>query len=77
MEKVSQTPRRGVSPDAHASGGREDFLQLCLPAPFLAICELDSLQLVSGSFVEEDLRASYSDILTHCARVMDRAMCTR
>ncbi len=33
------------------------------PAPFLAICELDSLQLVSGSFVEEDLRASYSDIL--------------
>ncbi len=34
-----------------------------LPAPFLAICELDSLQLVSGSFVEEDLRASYSDIL--------------
>ncbi len=59
----SNPTRRGVSPDAHASGGREGFLQLYLPAPFLAICELDSLQLVSGSFVEEDLRASYSDIL--------------
>ncbi len=74
MESQSNPTRRGVSPDAHASGGREGFLQLYLPRRFLAICELDSLQLVSGSFVEEDLRASYSDILYHCARVMDRAM---
>lgn len=58
----SNPTRRGVSPDAHASGGREIFA-VVPPAPFLAICELDSLQLVSGSFVEEDLRASYSDIL--------------
>ncbi len=63
MESQSNPTRRGVSPDAHASGGREGFLQLYLPRRFWRFCELDSLQLVSGSFVEEDLRASYSDIL--------------
>ena len=64
MEKVSQTPHDAVFRQMlmhHAVA--KDFMQLYLPAPFLAICELDSLQLVSGSFVEEDLRASYSDIL--------------
>ncbi|MDP1255103.1 Rpn family recombination-promoting nuclease/putative transposase, partial [Klebsiella pneumoniae] len=39
------------------------FVPLYLRAPCLAICDLDSLQLVYGSFVEEDLRDSYSDIL--------------
>ena len=40
-----------------------DFLQLYLPAQFLSICDLNTLQLASGSFIEEDLRSSYSDIL--------------
>lgn len=64
MEKVSQTPHDAVFRQMlmHQAVAK-DFLQLYLPAPFLPICELDSLQLVSGSFVEEDLRASYSDIL--------------
>ncbi|MCD6600444.1 Rpn family recombination-promoting nuclease/putative transposase [Klebsiella variicola] len=64
MEKVSQTPHDAVFRQMlmHQAVAK-DFLQLYLPAPFLAISELDSLQLVSGSFVEEDLRASYSDIL--------------
>ena len=64
MEKVSQTPHDAVFRQMlmHQAVAK-DFLQLYLPAPFLAIFELDSLQLVSGSFVEEDLRASYSDIL--------------
>ncbi|EMX1845927.1 Rpn family recombination-promoting nuclease/putative transposase [Klebsiella quasipneumoniae] len=64
MEKVSQTPHDAVFRQMlmHQAVAK-DFLQLYLPAPFLVICELDSLQLVSGSFVEEDLRASYSDIL--------------
>lgn len=64
MEKVSQTPHDAVFRQMlmHQAVAK-DFLQLYLPAPFLAICELDSLQLISGSFVEEDLRASYSDIL--------------
>ena len=64
MEKVSQTPHDAVFRQMlmHQAVAKE-FLQLYLPAPFLAICELDSLHLVSGSLVEEDLRASYSDIL--------------
>ncbi|MCG6523220.1 Rpn family recombination-promoting nuclease/putative transposase, partial [Vibrio parahaemolyticus] len=41
----------------------KDFFPPPPPPPPPPICELDSLQLVSGSFVEEDLRASYSDIL--------------
>ncbi len=78
MEKVSQTPHDAVFRQMlmHQAVAK-DFLQLYLPAPFLAICELDSLQLVSGSFVEEDLRASIPISFTHCARVMERAMCTR
>ena len=40
-----------------------DFLQAHLPRELLAQCHLETLQLASGSFVEENLRASYSDIL--------------
>lgn len=40
-----------------------DFLQAHLPCELLAQCHLETLQLASGSFVEENLRASYSDIL--------------
>jgi len=34
-----------------------------VPAEFRAICDLSTLRLESGSFVEEDLRAYYSDVL--------------
>ncbi|CBW75002.1 Hypothetical cytosolic protein [Mycetohabitans rhizoxinica HKI 454] len=40
-----------------------DFLSLHLPTQWLAQCDLDTLRLESGSFVEEDLRAYYSDVL--------------
>ena len=40
-----------------------DFLGLHLPASLLAICDLQTLTLESGSFVDETLRASYSDVL--------------
>lgn len=40
-----------------------DFLQIHLPGHFLQICNLDSLKLESGSFVEENLRNRYADIL--------------
>lgn len=33
-----------------------DFMQLHLPENLLAICDLNTLKLESGSFVEEDLR---------------------
>lgn len=40
-----------------------DFLAIHLPDTLRALCNLSSLRLESGSFVEEDLRLSYSDIL--------------
>jgi len=46
----------------HAHTAR-DFLALHLPDWLLRICDLSTLRLTSGSFVEEDLRAYYSDIL--------------
>lgn len=40
-----------------------DFLQLHLPSNLLKVCNLDTLKLESGSFIEDDLRACYSDVL--------------
>ena len=40
-----------------------DFIQLHLPAELLSLCDLSTLQLESSSFVEDDLRQYYSDIL--------------
>lgn len=40
-----------------------DFMSIHLPAELLAICDLNTLRLESGSFVEEDLRQYFSDVL--------------
>lgn len=40
-----------------------DFLDIHLPTELRAICDLNTLQLASGSFVEEDLTSQYSDVL--------------
>ncbi|EJM3577440.1 Rpn family recombination-promoting nuclease/putative transposase [Salmonella enterica] len=40
-----------------------DFLEIHLPTTLRQICNLNTLQLESGSFIEEDLRPHYSDIL--------------
>lgn len=40
-----------------------DFIQLHMPAELLRLCDLTTLKLESGSFVEEDLRAYFSDVL--------------
>ncbi|YCI30649.1 Rpn family recombination-promoting nuclease/putative transposase [Erwinia sp. PK3-005] len=40
-----------------------DFMELHLPAALRAICDLSTLKLESGSFVEPDLRQYFSDIL--------------
>ncbi|WP_311791952.1 MULTISPECIES: Rpn family recombination-promoting nuclease/putative transposase [Pantoea] len=40
-----------------------DFMALHLPPALLAICDLTTLKLESGSFVEDDLRPYYSDVL--------------
>lgn len=40
-----------------------DFLTFHLPPELRRICDLGTLRLESGSFIEEDLRAYYSDVL--------------
>ncbi|MCT8343369.1 Rpn family recombination-promoting nuclease/putative transposase [Photorhabdus kleinii] len=40
-----------------------DFLQFHLPPMLLKVCDLETLQLASGSFIEDDLRPYYSDVL--------------
>lgn len=40
-----------------------DFMTLHLPPKLLKICDLTTLKLESGSFVEDDLRPYYSDVL--------------
>ena len=40
-----------------------DFIDIHLPASLRQLCNLQTLKLESGSFIEADLRASYSDVL--------------
>jgi predicted transposase/invertase (TIGR01784 family) len=40
-----------------------DFMELHLPAELRAVCDLSTLKLESGSFVEDDLRQYFSDVL--------------
>ena len=40
-----------------------DFMELHLPAELRALCDLSTLKLESGSFVEHDLRQYFSDVL--------------
>ncbi|NXZ89526.1 Rpn family recombination-promoting nuclease/putative transposase [Serratia fonticola] len=40
-----------------------DFMELHLPAELRAICDLNTLKLESGSFVEDNLRQYFSDML--------------
>jgi recombination-promoting nuclease RpnB len=40
-----------------------DFMSIHLPAELRAICDLSTLKLESGSFVEDDLRQYFSDVL--------------
>lgn len=40
-----------------------DFMELHLPTELRALCDLSTLKLESGSFVEDDLRQYFSDVL--------------
>ena len=40
-----------------------DFMELHLPDELRALCDLSTLKLESGSFVEDDLRQYFSDVL--------------
>lgn len=41
----------------------KDFMQLHLPPELQAVCDFDTMTLESGSFVEEQLRPYFSDVL--------------
>lgn len=40
-----------------------DFMEIHLPDELRAFCDLSMLKLESGSFVEDDLRQYFSDVL--------------
>lgn len=40
-----------------------DFLEIHLPPALRKLCDLNTLQLASSSFIEDDLRPYYSDVL--------------
>lgn len=64
MERLPTTPHDAVFRQMLMQKEvARDFLAIHLPEAFLAICDLDSLKLESGSFVEDNLRSRYSDIL--------------
>lgn len=42
---------------------QEIFLDIYLPSTLRELCDLQTLKLESGSFIEDSLRASYSDVL--------------
>ncbi|QIT30659.1 Rpn family recombination-promoting nuclease/putative transposase [Raoultella terrigena] len=46
----------------HADTAR-DFLDIHLPSSLRPLCDLETLRLESASFIEDDLRACYSDVL--------------
>ncbi|MFA0001553.1 Rpn family recombination-promoting nuclease/putative transposase, partial [Vibrio lentus] len=41
----------------------KDLLDIHLPAELRELCDLTTLKLESGSFIEESLRPYYSDVL--------------
>ncbi|MBN0023825.1 Rpn family recombination-promoting nuclease/putative transposase, partial [Pseudomonas aeruginosa] len=64
MERATNSPHGAVFKHllSHRATPR-DFLDIHLPAPLRALCNLNTLRLESGSFIDDELRASHSDIL--------------
>ena len=64
MKRVRATPHDALFKTflTHPETAR-DFLEIHLPAALREQCDLTTLQLESGSFIEDDLRALYSDVL--------------
>uniref|UniRef100_UPI003306ACE1 Rpn family recombination-promoting nuclease/putative transposase n=1 Tax=Photorhabdus viridis TaxID=3163327 RepID=UPI003306ACE1 len=57
-KKKTSTPHDAVFKQflSHIDTAR-DFLEIHLPAKLRAVCDLDTLRLESGSFIEDNLRA--------------------
>ncbi|SPX54029.1 putative YhgA-like transposase [Klebsiella pneumoniae] len=64
MERATNSPHDAVFKHllSHRATAR-DFLDIHLPAPLRSLCNLNTLRLESGSFIDDELRASHSDIL--------------
>lgn len=62
--RASSTPHDAVFKQflCHPDTAR-DFLSIHLPASLRTLCDLQTLELASGSFIEPNLRARYSDVL--------------
>lgn len=62
MERTTHSPHDAVFKHllSHRATAR-DFLDIHLPEHLRELCNLQTLQLESGSFIDEDLRASHSD----------------
>lgn len=63
MERATNSPTMLYLNTCCRIGRRRDFLDIHLPAPLRALCNLNTLRLESGSFIDDELRASHSDIL--------------
>ena len=61
---ASSTPHDAVFKQfmSHPETAR-DFLEIHLPGHLLALCDLTTLHLESGTFIEENLQARHSDVL--------------
>ncbi|MBP1016083.1 Rpn family recombination-promoting nuclease/putative transposase [Serratia fonticola] len=64
MKKPTPTTHDAVFKQflTHSATAR-DFLEMHLPPDLLQSCDLNTLKLEPGSFIERDLRAYYSDVL--------------
>ncbi|WP_371824853.1 Rpn family recombination-promoting nuclease/putative transposase [Serratia sp. JSRIV004] len=64
MKKPTPTPHDAVFKQflTHPATAR-DFLDMHLPPDLRQSCDLNTLKLEPGSFIERDLRAYYSDVL--------------
>jgi predicted transposase/invertase (TIGR01784 family) len=64
MDAPSTTPHDAVFKQflMHAETAR-DFLDIHLPAELRKLCDLDTLHLESGSFIEESLKGHSTDVL--------------
>jgi len=65
-------PKKKNAPTPHDASFRQfltqpdvarDFMEIHLPVEFRTLCCLNTLKLESGSFVEDDLRQYFSDVL--------------
>lgn len=64
QQLITPTPHDAAFKQVLSSpAAARDFMQIHLPSHLLEICDLSTLKLENGSYIDEDLRAYYSDVL--------------